>query len=368
MDAKLDQTCSTATQAAMIKTYIPRLQEPTITADGHAWDAWLSAFSNSSHARHPGTKTAATYTRNLKPLRAFFMDRGITEPERATAETLAEYRGHLLTTLTHKGRKLSDNAAAARFALACNFFRWLSARSAVADITRGIDGIKVNTDFSHAPLTLDQTRRVLNQAADLRDRAILLLMFGTGLRCAEVATAKIQGLQLEAGHQVLYVKGKGRTSYDEFVLIQPPVMAAINAYLETRPGYQPDEPLFTSKANRNRGQEMTALSLSRLVKGYLVTALKESVPLHQLERYSAHSTRHTYAHLALDAGCGLLEVQTGLRHANPKTTMRYIKQRAKYANPANQNVMNLILGTTGNPAQCLENTNCKQSEIPGLDA
>jgi site-specific recombinase XerD len=116
---------------------------------------------------------------------------------------------------------------------------------------------------------------------------------------------------------VLYVHGKGRDEADEFVVINTRAAEALNAYLETRGPVSEDAPLFCGVDGRSRGR-LSPRHVSRLVAGRLRAAGLKTATI------TAHSLRHTAATLAVQAGVSLSQVQGMMRHADPRTTARYV--------------------------------------------
>lgn len=324
-------------------------QPNPMTADPQAWEAFISAFISRKTAKHPTTDTANVYRRSLKPLQAYFLARGITNPTQITEEDLEAFRGHLQSAVTDKtGKRATDATASGRLGIAKQFFHYLAVKDQMPkDISRDVDGISPGSEFTKAPLGIDQVRDVMAQISSPRDRALMLLLFTTGLRCVEIVRANVEDLNLWGSTQILKVQGKGHHDKDQSVNVPPETMKAILAYLATRGNPADTDPLFSSEANRNRGQRLTTISVSRLVKDYFRKAGWES------DQWTAHSTRHTFATMALESGVPVQTVQMLLRHANVNTTMRYIHQRDKYSNRTTWDVEKMILDTP----HCQENLN-----------
>lgn len=85
-----------------------------------------------------------------------------------------------------------------------------------------------------------------------------------------------------------------------------------------------NDPIFRSTLKNNRSLEVR--SLRRRIDFYLKQAGLKKAQL------SAHSLRRTSASLAIEAGCGLLELQVHLNHKSPDTTVRYIARLDKIKN------------------------------------
>jgi len=145
--------------------------------------------------------------------------------------------------------------------------------------------------------------------ASLRARAILELLYATGLRCAELVSLDVPAVDL-AG-RTLRVVGKGRK--ERIVLFGGPARAALQAYLGARAGQRPrSEALFLNA----RGGRLTDRSVRTLVAHRVrALALKTKV--------SPHSLRHSFATHLLRHGADLRAIQELLGHSSLSTTQRY---------------------------------------------
>lgn len=148
----------------------------------------------------------------------------------------------------------------------------------------------------------------------LRDRAMLELMYSSGLRVSELVDLPLAGLNTRQG--VLRVTGKG--GKDRLVPIGEEALAHIETYLrEARPGLaqghgQPGA-LFLSK----RGAAMTRQMFWTLVKRY---AVQVGIPS---KRVSPHVLRHSFATHLLNHGADLRALQMLLGHSSLSTTQIY---------------------------------------------
>jgi tyrosine recombinase XerD len=165
-------------------------------------------------------------------------------------------------------------------------------------------------------LDLDEVRLLLElpdkeTLLGLRDRAILEILYGSGLRVSELVNLNIDDVDLLGG--MIKVKGKG--SKERLVPIGEIGLASIQRYLKIRqlPGKTYNrKPLFLNF----QGLRLSAQSINRLVHKYIkLASIKKGV--------SPHTLRHTFATHLLDAGCDLRAVQEMLGHASLSTTQIY---------------------------------------------
>ena len=272
-------------------------------------------------------QSLTAYRTAIRRLFQFFQANGITAPRR---DDIAQYRAELLSK--YKPATVSLYMTGARL-----FFQWTAQEGIYPNVAEHIKGAKQIHGFKKDYLTPDQARAVIattqgSSRAELRDRAILLLMVTTGLRCIEVSRANIEDLRHTAGYTALDIQGKGHDGKDEYVKVAPAVENAINAYLATRQDRKSDAPLFTSESNSSQGSRLTTRSISRLVKNHMRTAGLDS------DRLTAHSLRHTAATLNLLNGGTERETQQMLRHKNINTTMIYSHALDRAANASEQRI------------------------------
>ncbi|HVN00777.1 MAG TPA: tyrosine recombinase XerC [Caulobacteraceae bacterium] len=167
------------------------------------------------------------------------------------------------------------------------------------------------------PVTEDQALGLIAEAGDdpdrehwenLRDEAVLALLYGCGLRISEALGVKRSDAPLGPSLRIL---GKG--SKTRIAPVLPQVRQAVDAYLAALPfELAPDEPLFRAARGGplppRRVQELMAKLRGRLGLS---------------ERATPHALRHSFATHLLGAGADLRSIQELLGHASLSTTQRY---------------------------------------------
>ena len=142
-----------------------------------------------------------------------------------------------------------------------------------------------------------------------RDKAILEVMYSSGLRVSEVC-----GLGMYAiGENFIRVKGKGNK--ERMVPVGEKATAAVDHYLShfrDMWSSQNDQPLFVS----NRGHRMDRIAIWRMIKSYAKAAGIKKV-------ISPHGLRHSFATHLLDNGADLRTIQEMLGHVSINSTERY---------------------------------------------
>ena len=147
-----------------------------------------------------------------------------------------------------------------------------------------------------------------DQWINLRDRAVMLLLYGSGLRISEALSLK----KKEAPNSDwLRVKGKGNKYRD--VPLLPIICEGVKEYLDLCPyDVKEDEPLFLGK----RGGELSPRIIQRRVENL---RYELGLPSHT----TPHALRHAFATHLLSGGADLRAIQQLLGHSSLSTTQRY---------------------------------------------
>jgi len=168
----------------------------------------------------------------------------------------------------------------------------------------------------------------LSSKFGIRNRAILELIYSSGLRISEVSSCQIQHLDLTS--KIIRIRGKG--SKERLVPVGKQAVKAIKQYLLVRPDFESVDSgkvLFLSKS----GKILSANELRAILVRYLNLIAKT-------KGYSPHSIRHSFATHLLANGADLRAVQEMLGHSNLSTTELYthlsltdLKDAYKQAHP-----------------------------------
>ena len=211
---------------------------------------------------------------------------------------------------------LSRSSAARALSAVRTFFGWLARTGraenpAIATVRTPKVPRTVPKPLSEADarLVLDRVQDVAREDwRGLRDRAVLMLLYGAGLRIGEAVALNVGDLPEDGALRVLGKGGKER-----MVPLLPRVTEAIRAYLAACPyDSGPGTPLFRGA----RGGRMNAETARRAMQAVrTVFALPETA--------SPHALRHSFATHLLGAGGDLRAIQELLGHASLGTTQRY---------------------------------------------
>jgi len=159
-----------------------------------------------------------------------------------------------------------------------------------------------------SPQSLPEKSSDLSKENRLRDRAILELLYSSGLRVSELVGLNLNQLNSDLG--IARVMGKGRK--ERIVPVGVKAIEALKAYLEDRGVFRGEDPIFVNSF----GGRLTTRSVGRLMKKY---TRQSGI----FRKVSPHSLRHTFATHLLDAGADIREIQEMLGHSSLSTTQRY---------------------------------------------
>jgi site-specific recombinase XerD len=218
-----------------------------------------------------------------------------------------------LTTRRYARRTIARKAAALR-----RYFHWLARTGAIP--TNPALRLSAQTGGGRLPEVLSRTELETlldtpparidddDEAVRLRDDAVLELLYGSGLRVAELCGLSLG--DLEPAQRRLTVWGKG--SKQRQVPVSEPAAAALEGWLERgRPamaaGHPPTDAVFLNK----RGKRLGPRDARRILDH------RSASPTHP------HALRHTFATHLLDGGADLRVVQELLGHASLETTQVY---------------------------------------------
>ena len=246
-------------------------------------------------------------------------ERGITCANEVTKPILERYRRHLHHSRDKRGNPFSARNQVARLVPIRGFFKWATQQNYLLyNPASELELPKVEKRLPRATLSPEEAEIILSlpdtqTEEGLRDRAILEVLYSTGIRRMEVVNLTRADLHPDRG--VLAVRqGKGKK--DRFVPVSDRATDWIKRYLEeVRIGFaiEPDpENIFLERT----GLALTPDRLSRLVAKYIKQADLGKTG-------SCHLFRHTVATLMLDNGADIRFIQQMLGHASIGTTEIY---------------------------------------------
>ncbi|HEX4741045.1 MAG TPA: tyrosine recombinase XerC [Caulobacteraceae bacterium] len=276
-------------------------------------DAWLAHLALE---RRASPRTVDAYRACLTAFAAFLVDHlGAPVSSEALANvSAADLRAYL--AFRRSESHLAPRSLAQAVSAIRAFYRYLDARHGLANeqVLR-VRGPRIRP-AAPRPVSIDEAHELVGAASDrqapawvaLRDRAVLLLLWGCGLRISEALGVRGGDLPLS---ETLRVTGKGGKT--RLVPVLAPVREAIDAYLAAAPfEVAAEEALFRA----TRGGPLRPRQIQSLVQSLrAVLGLPESA--------TPHALRHAFATHLLGAGADLRSIQELLGHASLSTTQRY---------------------------------------------
>lgn len=265
--------------------------------------------------RNAAPRTVLTYGRDLRALQKYLEQEGL--PQTPNGIGVRVLRG-FLARMVADGNGAST--VARKLAALRAFFRYLERTGELSENP----ATALRTPKVRKPLpkflSLEVASEVVempdqSREAGLRDRAMLELLYGSGLRVSELTGLDLLAIDLSVGEA--RVLGKGRR--ERVVPLGGPAKDALSDYLQVRPafchpktGQQDPHAVFLGQ----RGQRLSTRWVQALVKRYGMLGAGRP-DLHP------HALRHTCATHLLDAGADLRGIQELLGHRSLSTTQRY---------------------------------------------
>lgn len=248
--------------------------------------------------------TVASYCSDVRKFLSFIDVR----PDQVSPDDVTEYLASLYM--------LSERSQARLLSALRNFYDWMFMEGAVsANPCELVDMPKIGR-YLPSVLTVEEVEAVIDSVntsdwLGIRDRAILEILYGCGLRVSEAVGLRISGLYPEEG----FIRVIGKGNKERLVPFCGMAPDAVMKYLEVRP--QPadaasDDILFLN----NRGRGLSRVSMFKLVKRQaLLAGIRKDI--------SPHTFRHSFATHLVENGADLRVVQEMLGHESITTTEIY---------------------------------------------
>ncbi|HKZ06482.1 MAG TPA: tyrosine recombinase XerC [Methylomirabilota bacterium] len=256
--------------------------------------------------RGASAHTLRSYAGDLAELQSFLHAAKVADLTAADPRALRAYLAWL------SGRGLAKASIARKLAAARSCYRFLARRGWVeANPARQVTSPRLPRRLPSF-LPKDESKELFDgprddSAAGRRDRALLELLYASGLRVAECCGLNRE--DLDRHHGTVRVLGKG--GKERVVPVGDAALEAIDAYLATRRGGG-GGPLFQNP----RGGRLTTRSVHRIVR-------RRARAAGITRRVTPHTLRHTFATHLLGEGADLRLIQDLLGHSRLSTTQRY---------------------------------------------
>ncbi|MCC6606948.1 MAG: tyrosine recombinase [Anaerolineae bacterium] len=259
--------------------------------------------------------TIAAYKNDLGQFMTFLQGQHLNSTKNWQAIGVDEINGYVDYM---KDQPYASSSVARKVAAVKSFFNYLHANQIVAENpTTVIDSPKVKKRLPKT-LSFEEVERLLEAPSqkkspkNLRDMALLNLLYSTGMRVTEVVSLRLEDMDLE--NNVLFCPGKDAQVRE--LPFDHDTKAILENYIEDGRPFLVKDKDETAMFLNHRGQQLTRQGLWLIIKAYAKEA-ELSVAV------TPHTLRHSFAAHKLNRGSDLQEVQKLLGHANISTTQIY---------------------------------------------
>ncbi|MBV8172434.1 MAG: tyrosine-type recombinase/integrase [Candidatus Eremiobacteraeota bacterium] len=281
-------------------------------------DPLIVEWAGAMHGRGRSPLSVAAYAGDVELFGAFLgkLPKGQSAHGKPWPQLLKANRSDLIRFIQElmSNRGYSGSAVRRKIAALRSFYRFLRRENKRPDDpTADLEPPKRDKLLPKVLKEPDVTRLLRTSAGwktgwlKVRDRAIMELLYASGMRRAEIAALKISDVDLQT--RTIRVMGKGRKQ--RLVVINRTTADAIRSYLGVRPR-TPDESLFVGHSGRGLSSRHVWEIFRRV---HALSGLKAPA--------SPHTLRHSFATHLLEHGVDLITIQELLGHASVATTQIY---------------------------------------------
>lgn len=272
------------------------------------WQKWL--LSERLYSVH----TLDAYSRDLSLFLQKISPNEPVSPKYLTKLDVHDFRRFLST---RAAQDINKNSIGRELSSVKNFFKWLDVNDVIKNPAISIISAPRKPKVLPKALDVHDAFDVLSEAGyvavnawqGLRDKAILTLLYGCGLRISEALALNVGDITAES--EFLRIKGKGNK--ERIVPLLPIIWQNISAYLAEAPyANHVGEPLFLGA----RGERLSPRVVQRQVQ-------KLRMRLGLPDTLTPHALRHSFATQLLSEGVDLRSIQELLGHSSLITTQRY---------------------------------------------
>ena len=245
-------------------------------------------------------------------------------PDKLGPDDLRQYQAYLL-----QERKLTVGTVIARVAALRFFFvRTLKRHQFREDLPYPKEQRRLPT-----VLSIEEVSWLINAAGNLMQRALLMILYGTGMRRKEVSLVKIT--DIDSRRMIIRVE-RGKGGHDRDLPLSPALLETLREYWKWK---KPRTYLFPS-GNGHRGQDQP---ISDKTVWYACTEAARHAGI--TKRVTPHTLRHSWATHLLEAGTDLRTIQILLGHGNLETTAKYLHLSRKHLQAVNNPLDQLELAS-----------------------
>lgn len=278
--------------------------------------------------KSPSRDTQSNYQRDLNQFIVFLGFANLDELPKIRPEHVAAWRDHLAA------RGLTNSSIRRKLTVLRSLFSYLQ--------TYGYVGANpAHSDFVAAPaaprdgktlgLTPGDCRRLLELPSEkspqgLRDRALLAVLAYTGCRVGELTRLKVGDYQQAEAHRVLQVMGKG--GKERRVPLHPEAVERLEAWLAVPSIRENLSAALFRPARHSRDAGRSGFVVKPMTRRAVQALVKDCVRRLGLDPHgTVHSLRVTALTTARERGSDIIDLQDFAGHADPRTTLSYIRNR-----------------------------------------
>ena len=265
-----------------------------------------------SEVKRSSGNTIASYKRDLLKMCKYFNNNGIEDVHEVNSTDLSTY----ISSLGKQGMSsatISRNVASIK-----SFFMYLFKNKLISgDCTDQLRAPRIDKKIPDV-LSIEEINLLLEQPSDknnkeIRDKAMLELLYATGLRVSELISIKLEDVNLTLNYILCKDSNKERV-----IPIENAAKSALEYYIKNaRPDMCKDSDLLFTNL---KGEKMTRQGFWKLIKSY---ARKAGID----KDITPHMIRHSFASHLVNNGADLKAVQEMLGHSDISTTQIYLKSR-----------------------------------------
>lgn len=278
-------------------------------------------------------ETVYNYERDLKVFQEFLEETGI-DCEKIDKKTILNYKAYLVsidrqTAEKQKGKKKLGSFSINRMlSVLRSYIKYLIDMDYRSPLPP--EAIKlIKTERKHPRVSeFEEIKKLIeapsqfekNKIVALRNRAMLEVLFSTGMRISELLNFKKDQIDKQGR---IFIRGKGKK--ERFVYLTPRAQKHLENYLNTRDDASPFTFIpYRGRNFKEKNKKISPSYLQRKIKKYR-ELLGINIPL------SAHSIRHGFATYLAEQGANPAAIQILLGHESLDTTTRYVHASDRYA-------------------------------------
>ncbi len=261
--------------------------------------------------------TLAAYRNDLNQL-ASFVEEGADKRGSIPSWVSFGREGMLSYLLNLKERNYAATTVARKVAATKSFFSFMLAEGDMkANPTQNIGSPKIEKSLPK-PISISQVRLLLEQPTKVstpeakRDKAMLELLYASGMRVSELVSLNLDDIDVEGG----YVRCFGKGHKERLIPIYEQAALAVDEYVKEVRSHLTHNAEEKALFLNLRGERLTRQGFWQILKGYAKSANLDT-------KVTPHTLRHSFATHMLSGGANLRSVQELLGHANISTTQVY---------------------------------------------